>query len=76
MPPSATPPGSNPNPPPHASPHGDASAALSPQDVLIFVVQLYRVRDGEYAVDVQRLSGDVLVFLDVCGGLVASLKAS
>jgi 5'-AMP-activated protein kinase catalytic alpha subunit len=43
---------------------------------LVFEVQLYRVRDGEYAVDVQRISGDVLVFLDVCGGLVASLKAS
>jgi len=53
-----------------------SSSLSSPQDVLVFEVQLYRVRDGEYAVDVQRISGDVLVFLDVCGGLVASLKAS
>lgn len=61
-----------------ASPHHLAASpqSLSPQDVLIFEVQLYRVRDGEYAVDVQRISGDVLVFLDVCGELVASLKAS
>lgn len=70
--------------PPSASADGSALApsasqqesSFSPRDVLIFEVQLYRVRDGEYAVDVQRLSGDVLVFLDVCGGLVASLKAS
>ena len=69
--PSASPGGSSPAPGP-----GDGEASLSPRDVLVFEVQLYRVRDGEYAVDVQRLSGDVLVFLDVCGGLVASLKAS
>ena len=49
---------------------GDGAAA----DVLTFEVQLYKVRDGEYAFDTQRLSGDVLAFLDVCGRLMQALR--
>jgi hypothetical protein len=44
--------------------------------VLTFEVQLYRVRDGEYAFDVQRVSGDVLAFLEVGGGVVAALRTA
>lgn len=62
-------------PPPEGSAGGAGASAADPSPAtLVFEVQLYRVRDGEYAFDAQRVSGDVLAFLDVCGGLVAGLR--
>ncbi|KAI8473376.1 MAG: kinase-like domain-containing protein [Monoraphidium minutum] len=39
-----------------------------------FECQLYKLRDEEYAVDVQRLEGDVAVFLDVCGKVLGDMR--
>lgn len=48
---------------------------LSPSDREIkFECQLYKVRDGEYALDMQRLSGNLLLFLSVAADVLAVLR--
>ncbi|KAI8466197.1 MAG: kinase-like domain-containing protein [Monoraphidium minutum] len=39
-----------------------------------FECQLYKLREEEYAVDVQRLEGDVPFFLDVCGRVLGDIR--
>jgi 5'-AMP-activated protein kinase, catalytic alpha subunit len=50
-----------------------AWAALD-QGVLVFEAALFKVRDGEYAVDLQRVRGDLMAFLDLAGGLLGCLR--
>eukprot|EP00891_Asterochloris_glomerata_P001387 jgi/Astpho2/1387/Aster-06242 len=51
---------------------------VSHERVLKFEVQLYKatlpaVREGEYMLDIQRLQGEVFLFMDLCGSLLATL---
>ena len=39
-----------------------------------FECQLYKVRDGEYALDVQRLSGNLLQFMCLASELLYTIK--
>lgn len=39
-----------------------------------FEAQLYKMRDGEYALDFQRLSGDLFLFMDTCSSLLSVLR--
>ena len=63
---------------PSSAGDGPAAAAAAwaalDQGVLVFEAQLYKVRDGEYCVDVQRVRGDLMAFLEVAGGLLLSLR--
>lgn len=36
---------------------------------------VYKVKDGELVVDVQRIEGDIFAFLDFCGKLQSQLRA-
>jgi 5'-AMP-activated protein kinase catalytic alpha subunit len=68
--------------PGHAAARAAAQAAVAngggggqAVDYLVkFECQLYKIRDDEYAVDVQRLEGDIPVFLDVCGRVLGDLR--
>ncbi|KAK9803721.1 hypothetical protein WJX73_006602 [Symbiochloris irregularis] len=42
--------------------------------VLKFEVQLYKSKDGEYCIDVQRVQGELFLFMDVCGSILSSLR--
>lgn len=39
-----------------------------------FEVQIYKVREGEYLVDFQRIAGDLFLYLDVCADVLFSLR--
>ncbi|KAL4438213.1 hypothetical protein ABPG77_010574 [Micractinium sp. CCAP 211/92] len=39
-----------------------------------FEAQLYKMRDGEYSLDFQRLSGDLFLFMDTCSSLLSVLR--
>ncbi len=39
-----------------------------------FEAQVYRVREGEYALDLQRASGDLFLFLAIASDLLSSLR--
>jgi 5'-AMP-activated protein kinase catalytic alpha subunit len=36
---------------------------------------VYKVKDDEYSVDLQRLEGDLFIFLDVATRLVSDIRA-
>lgn len=38
-----------------------------------FEVQIYKVRDGEYCIDIQRIQGELFLFMDLCGNIVGAL---
>ena len=48
-------------------------AAVTP---VKFEVQLYRLKEERYCVDVQRLEGDLMGFMDVCGAITSELRLS
>ena len=50
---------------------GDGQAV---QYVLKFEATLYKAREEEYVLDVQRLEGELFIFTDVCGRLLADLR--
>ena len=39
-----------------------------------FEIQLYRSREGEYVVDLQRLEGELFFFLDICGRVASMVQ--
>ncbi|KXZ45443.1 hypothetical protein GPECTOR_54g184 [Gonium pectorale] len=41
---------------------------------LRFECQMYKVRDDEYVIDIQRVGGELFLFMDVCGRLLADLR--
>lgn len=47
---------------------------VSQQRVLKFELQLYKLKDSQYLLDVQRLQGEVFLFMDLCGSLLATLR--
>lgn len=49
---------------------------LKPQSVVKFEIQLYKKGDVEYLLDLQRLSGSVLLFLDFCAFFMVRLHVS
>jgi len=54
-----------------------ASLAADGQSVeylIKFEMQMYKMRDEEYAIDVQRLEGELLIFMDVCGRLLGEIR--
>ncbi|WIA14302.1 hypothetical protein OEZ85_002836 [Tetradesmus obliquus] len=53
---------------------GDGAAAAV-EHILKFEAQMYKIRDDEYAIDVQRLEGELLLFMDVCGRLLGEIRA-
>lgn len=46
----------------------------SRQRLLKFEVQMYRMREGEYVVDFQKLQGELFLFMDLCSTLFCSLR--
>jgi 5'-AMP-activated protein kinase catalytic alpha subunit len=38
-------------------------------------IQIYKIRTNEYMVDMQRLSGDSFLYIDVCANLMLRLQA-
>ena len=42
-------------------------------EVIKFEFQVYRTREGEYTLDVQRLEGSLLLFLSITSDLMTSL---
>ncbi|CAL5229165.1 g12440 [Coccomyxa viridis] len=56
------------------SDHGRSmSLPGSKERVLKFELQMYKMRDGEYCIDIQRLVGELFLFMDLCGVLLARL---
>ncbi|XP_027123585.1 SNF1-related protein kinase catalytic subunit alpha KIN10-like [Coffea eugenioides] len=49
---------------------------LQPQAILKFEMQLYKVRDEKYLLDLQRVSGPPILFLEFCAIFVMLLEAS
>lgn len=41
---------------------------------LRFEIMIYKVREDEYVLDVQRLEGELFLFLDVCGRLLGDMR--
>ncbi|EFN56161.1 hypothetical protein CHLNCDRAFT_57611 [Chlorella variabilis] len=50
-----------------------AEAAAQEREVK-FEAQLYKMRDGEYSLDFQRLSGDLFLFMDTCSSMLSVLR--
>lgn len=44
------------------------------EHVLRFEAQMYKVRDEEYVIDIQRIEGEILLFMDVCGKILADIR--
>ncbi|GFR41578.1 hypothetical protein Agub_g2299 [Astrephomene gubernaculifera] len=42
--------------------------------VLRFECQMYKVRDDEYVIDIQRVNGELFLFMDVCGRVLSDLR--
>jgi len=51
-----------------------AGQAAPGEHVLKFECQMYKVRDDEYLIDIQRLAGDVFIFTDVVGKLLCDMR--
>ncbi|KAM7480056.1 hypothetical protein LguiA_028269 [Lonicera macranthoides] len=48
---------------------------ITSQGVVKFEIQLYKTRDDKYLLDLQRVSGPQLLFLDFCAVLIMQLEA-
>lgn len=42
---------------------------------LKFETGMYKVREDEYVIDVQRLQGELFIFMDVCGRVLSEIRA-
>ncbi|KAL4857741.1 SNF1-related protein kinase catalytic subunit alpha [Chlorella vulgaris] len=58
---------------PSAAAAGAAAVAALEREVK-FEAQLYKMRDGEYSLDFQRLSGDLFLFMDTCSSMLSVLR--
>ncbi|GBF87975.1 snf1-related kinase [Raphidocelis subcapitata] len=56
------------------APRGGGGGGTDVDYLIRFECQLYRLREEEYAVDVQRLEGDQAIFLDVCGRVLGEMR--
>ncbi|KDD76318.1 hypothetical protein H632_c270p0, partial [Helicosporidium sp. ATCC 50920] len=52
---------------------GEGGAATL-ERLVKFEVQVYKVREGEYVLDFQRVSGDLFLYMDLCGKVLYSLR--
>ena len=52
---------------------GDDAGGRGRSEVVKFEFQVYRGREGEYTLDVQRLEGNLLTFLSLTSDLMAAL---
>jgi 5'-AMP-activated protein kinase catalytic alpha subunit len=60
-------------PHPHAT--GDGQGRQPPGGVEIkFECQMYKVRDDEYMIDIQRLSGDLFLYLELVGRVMTEMR--
>ena len=57
---------------PSAAGPGSQSAMLG--YLVKFEVQLYRLKEERYAIDLQRTDGDLMIFLDISAALLAELR--
>ncbi|CAH9095782.1 unnamed protein product [Cuscuta epithymum] len=53
----------------------NANNSPLPQSVVKFEMQLYKTQDENYVLDLQRVSGPQLMFLDFCAVFIVHLKA-
>ncbi len=56
----------------------DPLQAAGSQEVeydLKFETGMYKVREDEYVIDVQRLQGELFIFMDVCGRVLSEIRA-
>lgn len=58
---------------PSAAAAGAAAVDAQEREVK-FEAQLYKMRDGEYSLDFQRLSGDLFLFMDTCSSMLSVLR--
>ncbi|GAB4817310.1 hypothetical protein N2152v2_004356 [Parachlorella kessleri] len=56
------------------APGGAAGGGGLEEAEIKFEVQLYKVRDQEYILDLQRLSGGLFLYMDLCGNLLSTLR--
>lgn len=52
----------------------ESDVTRPPEREIKFECQLYKVRDGEYALDVQRLSGDLLQYMCVTSEVLSAVR--
>ncbi|KAI3426244.1 hypothetical protein D9Q98_008620 [Chlorella vulgaris] len=52
----------------------EAAAVDAQEREVKFEAQLYKMRDGEYSLDFQRLSGDLFLFMDTCSSMLSVLR--
>mmetsp|Transcript_16451 Transcript_16451/g.41028 ORF Transcript_16451/g.41028 Transcript_16451/m.41028 type:complete len:464 (-) Transcript_16451:952-2343(-) len=55
-------------------PGGTPSSGGATEIELKFECQMYKVRDDEYMIDVQRICGDLFLYMDVTGRLLADMR--
>lgn len=53
---------------------GGCSGGQAVEYLVKFECQLYKLKEEEYAVDVQRLEGDMTIFMDVCGRVLGEMR--
>ncbi|KAJ6819104.1 SNF1-related protein kinase catalytic subunit alpha KIN10-like [Iris pallida] len=65
----------------HSNSFGDETAIVESDEadgklfnVVKFEIQLYKTREDKYLLDLQRLSGPQLLFLDLCAAFLAQLR--
>ncbi|KAJ8477523.1 hypothetical protein OPV22_021250 [Ensete ventricosum] len=63
----------------NSSPHAnhsfsDESAIVESDNIVKFEIQLYKTREEKYLLDLQRVSGPQLLFLDLCAAFLAQLR--
>jgi 5'-AMP-activated protein kinase catalytic alpha subunit len=60
---------------PMNSPRGESGGIRAPGEIEIkFECQLYKVRDGEYALDIQRIGGDLMQFMCITSDVASVLR--
>ncbi|XP_065028502.1 SNF1-related protein kinase catalytic subunit alpha KIN10-like isoform X1 [Musa acuminata AAA Group] len=60
---------------PHANhSFSDESAIVESDNIVKFEIQLYKTREEKYLLDLQRVSGSQLLFLDLCAAFLAQLR--
>eukprot|EP00798_Chlamydomonas_sp_ICE-L_P031350 gene31350-6506_t len=59
---------------PHGSTGKRSGTEAAEPGVVKFECQLYKKKDDKYLVDIQRLSGDLLLYMDILGQITAELR--
>jgi len=53
---------------------GTLDEVAADEVVLKFECQMYKARDDEYLIDIQRLQGDVFIFLEAVSKIIVEMR--